>query len=107
MANSTRATPTCIGKAFVKPTRVALLQASKIAIHPPIAAPERSKMAAAGSRITKPAMRSPSTQAITENKIAESTSTPMIATSSDNVETASNPRKDMTQIEVAANMPPR
>src|ERR1700679_617158 len=114
MAKRTRATPTCIGRAFVTPTMVAMTHAVSREAQGPIAQKATSYTAAAGSLTANPLMTSPMTQAVTENKAAERNSTPTMArpttlrsllvTSSDRVEMASKPRKDMTQMEVAVKM---
>src|ERR1700736_1718370 len=116
MANTTRATPTCIGKAFDNPTMPAYAHASTTAVHGPVAHAANSYTAAAGSLIAIPGNRLPSTQVTATKNSADKRSTAMIAlpttrrsppsTSSASVDTASNPRKDMMQIEVALNILP-
>ncbi len=116
MANTTRATPTCIGSAFDSPTMPAYAQASTAAVQGPVAHAANSYTAAAGSLIAIPGSRLPSTQVTATKKIAASTNVAMMAlpttrrsppsTSSARVDTASKPRKDMMQIEVALNILP-
>src|ERR1700736_1035860 len=116
MANTTRATPTGIGNAFDSPTMPAYAQASNTAVHGPVAHAANSYTAAAGSLIAIPGNRLPSTQVTATKNSADKRSTTMTplppprrsppSTSSASVDTASNPRKDMMQIEVALNILP-
>src|SRR6202158_5577248 len=116
MANTTRATPTCIGNAFDNPTMPAYAHASTTAVHGPVAQAANSYTAAAGSLIAIPGNKLPRTQATATKNTADKTSTAMMAlpttrrsppsTSSASVDTASKPRKDMMQIEVALNILP-
>src|SRR5277367_1214764 len=105
-----------MGNAFDNPTMPAYAHASTTADHGPVAHAANSYTAAAWSLIAIPGNRLPSTQVTATKKIADKTSTAMIAlpttrrsppsTSSANVDTASKPRKDMMQIEVALNILP-